>query len=387
MKLKRIWFVVLLLLTLLLVMSACDNTDDDDEDMADDDISDDDTIDDDTVDDDTTDDDTADDDTADDDTIDDDTADDDTVDPTSWVWSLYEGEGPSKRVMGRMVYDTADETVIYFGGGSGFPNNETWLWNGAQWTQAQPVNSPSGRMGSAMAYDHSRDRTVLFGGASLIPYGHQDDTWEYDGATWTKINTPTTPPERSEAGMAYDPDREVIVMFGGCNGDACAYDLGDTWEYDGTDWTPVVTVDAPFARNGATMFFDSVRRTVVLFAGAGYGKWPNDMWEYDGENWASFAPDPVPPGRCVAAADCDDTHGFCLLFGGYSGMDYLGDTWLWDGAAWTELGPFAGTISDRSQSVMAFHEQAGHFVLHGGFWDSGFFPLFYDETWIFGVPK
>ena len=45
-----------------------------------------------------------------------------------------------------------------FGGFNGTAAlNETWTWDGATWTQLSPTTSPSARAGASMAYDPERD--------------------------------------------------------------------------------------------------------------------------------------------------------------------------------------------------------------------------------------
>jgi galactose oxidase-like protein len=79
-----------------------------------------------------------------------------------------------------MVYDAARGRVLLFGGNPGAPTatNDTWEWDGSTWTRRTPATSPPGRFLHAMAYDTARHRAVLFGGTggNSIPTG---DTWEY----------------------------------------------------------------------------------------------------------------------------------------------------------------------------------------------------------------
>ncbi len=57
----------------------------------------------------------------------------------------------------------------------------------------------------------------------------------YDGIDWAQIQpSGNWPPSRIHFGMAYDASRNVVVVFGGFQG---GFDyLGDTWEWDGTQW-------------------------------------------------------------------------------------------------------------------------------------------------------
>ena len=80
-----------------------------------------------------------------------------------------------------------------------------------------------------MAFDAARSQVVLFGGVSAgTTFG---DTWAWDGTDWTERTPVHSPSPRTGPGMAYDIGRSQVVQFGG--GDS----LGDTWTWGGTDWT------------------------------------------------------------------------------------------------------------------------------------------------------
>src|ERR1700676_876393 len=90
-----------------------------------------------------------------------------------------------------MAYDSTHSQVVLFGGidSSVFtpsPNysNETWTWDGSTWTQQSPANNPPARCCFGMAYDATRGQMVIFGGAG--PGGFLTDTWVWDGANWTQ---------------------------------------------------------------------------------------------------------------------------------------------------------------------------------------------------------
>ena len=80
---------------------------------------------------------------------------------------------------------------------------------------------------------------VLFGGADSS-ISNRNDTWTYDGTDWTQQTTTHSPSARERASMAFDPATGKIVLFGGGR--------SDTWSYDGTDWTQQTT---PTARRRA----------------------------------------------------------------------------------------------------------------------------------------
>ena len=76
-----------------------------------------------------------------------------------------------------------------------------------------------------MAFDEARGRTVMFGGGSD---SEMSDTWEYDGIEWLETTPSDSPPARSSHAMVYDTARRCVVLFGGWNSGTW---LGDTWEY------------------------------------------------------------------------------------------------------------------------------------------------------------
>lgn len=59
------------------------------------------------------------------------------------------------------------------------------------WVQLNPAVSPLARANFAMAYDPVSKEPVLFGGADATDlYG---DTWTFDGQNWTEVQTPAAP--------------------------------------------------------------------------------------------------------------------------------------------------------------------------------------------------
>src|SRR5262249_41620971 len=135
-------------------------------------------------------------------------------------------------------------------------------------------------------------KVVLFGGFNGAT--RLGDTWELDvpTLTWTQPMPATSPPARSTPAFVWDPFRSVAVLFGGVGNSLT--DLGDTWEWDGTEWAQTAST-GPSARsqNAATFMSNSV----VLFGGAGGSGVLGDTWSYTGLG-----------GACASGADCDNNH-------------------------------------------------------------------------------
>ena len=133
-----------------------------------------------------------------------------------------------------MAYDETRRQIVLFGGLSlpaGTNPNDTWVWDGTNWSELSPATSPSARAYTGMVYDAARGGLVLFGGENTSG-GHLNDTWVWDGTTWTQ-RAVSGPSPRAPSTMACDVARGVTVLFGGYDGGI----NGETWEWDGTAWT------------------------------------------------------------------------------------------------------------------------------------------------------
>jgi hypothetical protein len=162
---------------------------------------------------------------------------DDCFDDT-WAWNgitktwtqLHPATHPSARGPNQLVFDEATRRVVLFGGvTSGLTElTDTWTWDGVNWTQQFPASNPGPRNGLAMVYDAALGAIVLFGGAIGPCCSHNlNDTWTWNGIDWTEIypaNTP--PPARNAPVMGYDSLHKVILLFGG---DGDGRFLDDTW--------------------------------------------------------------------------------------------------------------------------------------------------------------
>ncbi|MCG8425365.1 MAG: hypothetical protein MJE77_46390 [Proteobacteria bacterium] len=296
-------------------------------------------------------------------------------DGARWVLIATAQSSPSPRFTHATAYHAARGRLVLFGGRETdyTPLDDTWEWDGEHWALVATTQSPSARWNHAMAYDAVRDRIVLFGGEgdsdTLL-----DDTWEWDGARWTLIPADRAPSPRSEHAMAYDATRGRVVLFGGYNG-VFPPDLDDTWEWDGARWTRVLTVTSPPPRYASAMVYDAARGRTVLFGGFA-GTIYNDTWEWDGAFWTGVSTATAPAPRVAHGMTYDAARGRVLLFGGTPGL--LTATWEWDGAGWT-LVPTDSAPMDRTDHALAYDAARGRVVLFGGYGDGG--PS--GDTWYF----
>jgi uncharacterized protein (TIGR03437 family) len=172
-----------------------------------------------------------------------------------------------------------------------------------------------------MAYDSAHGQVVMFGGLGLTTL---NDTWVWDGTNWTQKFPQTVPPARQYHAMAYDSAHGQVVMFGGVA-------ASDTWVWDGTNWAQKSPKNSPPARSYPAMAYDSVHGVVVMFGGSDNSNNPlGDTWEWDGQNWTQQSPQTSPSARYLGAVDYDSGNDQVVMFGGRGGNGLLGDTWTWD---------------------------------------------------------
>ncbi len=149
-----------------------------------------------------------------------------------WTQVAYPAH-PSGRSASGITYDPATASMVLFGGADGNSVlGDTWIWDGA-WRPKFPASSPAARQGPAIAFDGAAGNVVLFGGAPTVPVGNGTafgDTWTWDGVNWTQQFPPVSPPARTWSNMVYVPGTRTVLLFSGTNtpngDDALADSLG-----------------------------------------------------------------------------------------------------------------------------------------------------------------
>ncbi len=314
---------------------------------------------------------------------------------------------PSARTQTRMVYNARSAHMLLFGGTSAIDDgtklaydlDETWEWTGNRWVQRHPATSPSPRSVHSMVYDTARDRIVLFGGKSgtvtvaitptfsgVVLPNELNDTWIYQNNNWSQVATPNSPPKRQLTGLTYDPIRDRVILFGGTQSvsndgkTATANSLADTWEFDGTNWTQRSTSGPALAK--PILQYDPARNQVIMM-----GLDPNSatlMYTYDpaSGSWNKITPTAVPPCVNEAAMTFQTQSSTILLTGGVCSTSSVTDeTWEWDGTTWTKVDT-TGTDPDRVfGQALAYDQSRNLAMVYGG---TVAFASPRSATWLFG---
>lgn len=232
-----------------------------------------------------------------------------------------------------MVHDVARKTVLLYGGTRGAPSDQ-WAWDGSRWRALTSAShAPSYQM-VAMAYDSSRNVAVIFSGNhygtptdGATPVSMLDETWEWDGTDWSKATPPKSPGARRGHSMTYDEARRRVLLFGGRA--SSAGPRQDTWEYDGVTWVEREPIDFPTGRYGACMAYDPHRQLVVMFGGADFSGNFGETWHWDGTNWSRGASGPTPRRSCAMA--WDSARKAIVMYGGRLSDDSTtAETWVYE---------------------------------------------------------
>jgi hypothetical protein len=202
--------------------------------------------------------------------------------------------------------------------------------------ELEPVDSifgdtaPPARVQHAMAYDENREVIVLFGGGG--DEGHPlNDIWEYDGSAWRRVQTDLSPAGRSLHAMVYHPGRKTTILFGGRTENED--ETNDLWEYDGETWQQLENPPELGPRVGAAMAYDASRQTIVLFGGGDFRgpKW--DTWQFNGDVWTRLDVEPptIGSGAVGPKMAYDSARQVAVLLG------LQGETFEFDGLSWKRI--------------------------------------------------
>ena len=310
---------------------------------------------------------------------------------------------PAARYGARMIFDPVENQTILFGGrAEGLLGlryfNDLWIFDYTNqiWTPLKTTHRPAARLSPGMVYDPEHHQIILFGGHSA--QGRLGDTWTYKIAEnqWQEVSPTTSPPPRSDAGMAYDETSQRVILFSGYCQEGSRGLCGDTWAFDPgiVTWTEMRPTSSPPIMYGHTLVYDDSNRRSLLWGGhmaairngtvssIGYG---NTIWSYDyPENrWEQIEEGNTnsPVARYWNQSTFDSSNANLFLFGGDGGHGFLDDTWLlkvmdntWERVS-TEASP-----SPRVNSAITYDPVNEVVVLFGGLGEGG---TDLGDTWVF----
>jgi hypothetical protein len=196
----------------------------------------------------------------------------------TWVWNgsswiqRFPTTSPPRRYGHSLAYNVARQEVVLFGGeGMATVDNpawstnllsDTWVWNGSSWIQRFPLIHPSARYFAGMEYDPVRQYMLLTDGG--VPQGESsDETWMWSSSVWSKANPPSEAAVSVPAQLIYNSSAHEMFLIGGADASQWTWD-GSTWKYQS-----LPTQDVKFVkRYYPGIAYDPVRDEVIIFGGS-----------------------------------------------------------------------------------------------------------------------
>lgn len=274
---------------------------------------------------------------------------------------------PEARSVPRPLADPARGRILLFGGYiSGFGATSELLALGPQgWRPVPASNLPPPRLEPVVAFDTRRDRVVLQGGYGST--ASTTDTWEFDGTTWTRIVTTTTPwPELTA--MTYDPVRSHCVAYGSLVTTSTSF--SNTWFFDGVDWRAATPPHSPPPRIRPVLAYDATHDVVAMYGGGmpnSYTVRTDTWWLQDGD-WRQQNPQQRPPVAFTIGAH-DPIRGRLVVAAGTTlGTTDPGAWYEYDGQLWWPLPAATGPSINQPSRFVLQEDPASGRLLAIGMW-------------------
>jgi hypothetical protein len=254
-----------------------------------------------------------------------------------------------RRAFHDMAYNKSTGRMMLFSG-EGFVSNsptagtpistfsDLWELNPStnRWEDRSPADDPAGNPGGCtpanacpglaawrpLVWDASANRMITYAGFFVtgVTAGNLKETWAWNGSTWTQLVTNIAgdayPGFRDSHDMIYDPRVGRMVMYGGY--------LSDLWELTGSTWTSPPGLDPRFytrvysypRQDYAALTYDNLHELVC-----GHSAGASELWCATPVDWSwTIDASPVSPAapleRVGHALAFDHVHNRFVLFGG-----------------------------------------------------------------------
>jgi hypothetical protein len=273
------------------------------------------------------------------------------------------------RSMGAMAYDGGTHGLMMFGGfAQSGPLNDTWAWDGEDWTPRHPATVPT-IQNPSMTYDPANRELLVVGSQGNLPQ-QQNSLWSWKDGTsdWVQRDvwmtptcgkgcpSPTAVPFGAGA-LVYDGARSRVLMLTS----ASAGPGGETWTWDGARWNRIPVTHRPTLLSCCVTPDHATGNLLALgYSGAWGGI--NRLWIFDGNDW-TLSSSPTPTGEAMMIDD--PSRGTPLLLRGDSAANTApGETWSWTGSTWQRLDVTSPPL--LSGSSLGYDAADKEVILFGG---------------------
>lgn len=245
------------------------------------------------------------------------------------AWSALSTDGPAPRLGSAVAYDPILGGLVVRDGANNAPGdalNETWLFTDS-WSRVMDQGPPSPRRDSAAIFDSRSDQVRVIGGEFGTSFA---ETWTYQ-ATGYEIDDPLPFGSRVTRAV-HDRARRQNLLVTAVDGDS---DL-QTWVHRAQRWERL-PITGPPIRTNAALAYDSEREAVLLYGGSSSGTLRNDLWVFDGE-WREVATTETPPPGPRPLLAFDVARGVAVCVPGGEG-DVAMNVWELEGTVWRRAVP------------------------------------------------
>lgn len=226
-------------------------------------------------------------------------------------WQFRESTG--------LIEDPAESRLLLFSWHSN--RMQVWANEGSTWQLLNVADPRPPRMHSVHLSEYPPGNCVIvLGAVTGESDSYEMETWEFRGDAWRKLESARNPPPIGIAGMAYDSIRGTILLYGGddLNVTRC---LNETWEFKGQDWRRIDTVAAPQFRSSPIMSFHEAADRLFVTGGHCGDDTFGDFWEYAGGTWSKRDVTGPKLGRFDAAGAYDPVRHVVVVAGGMGGRE------------------------------------------------------------------
>jgi hypothetical protein len=162
----------------------------------------------------------------------------------AWLQLSTSGGPPAPRLQHGAAYDPNTNSMIVYGGQNCFSTTfgDVWILSNSNglggtptWTQLFPTGGGPGARAitGGLVYDSADNRLIVFGGQSSTG-SLENDVWILSNATgqggtpaWMQVvPAGSLPAARADHSTVYDPKNNRLIIFGGADGSG---ELNDAW--------------------------------------------------------------------------------------------------------------------------------------------------------------
>lgn len=195
-------------------------------------------------------------------------------DGTTSTWTQANPATSPTASAGTMLFtDPKNGHADLYGGWDGRRYHlDTWRWLNGNWKKLSTATSPYARAWGLVALDLARKDVFINGGIADL---RTDNTWTFDGTDWTQLSPAHEIPKIFNAGSAYDPELHGIVIFGGDEGGGA---MNATQGWTGSDFLQLQPLQTAPAREFHGMAYDFGSHQMLIFGGDNGVDYLSDTW-------------------------------------------------------------------------------------------------------------